>query len=122
MKCLAGGSRTEAELNRELKLGKGGRVSSVLSLLEEAGLVSPDPCVNPETGRPMREQRHRLSDNYTRFYLKYIEPLKAIIDDGSFDMARPLPFLPRASLISLKKTIFTINLPQNRTTGSCSCF
>ncbi len=87
LKCLAGGSRTEAELNRELKLGKGGRVSSVLSLLEEAGLVSPDPCVNPETGRPMREQRHRLSDNYTRFYLKYIEPLKAIIDDGSFDMA-----------------------------------
>ena len=87
LKCLANGSRTGAELNTEMNLGKGGRISSVLTLLEEAGLISLDSCINPETGKPLREQRYRLRDNYSRFYLKYIEPIKDIIDAGAFELA-----------------------------------
>ncbi|MBQ6010518.1 MAG: ATP-binding protein [Kiritimatiellae bacterium] len=32
----------------------------------------------------IRDRRYRIRDNYTRFYLKCIEPVKDVIDDGSF--------------------------------------
>jgi hypothetical protein len=35
----------------------------------------------------MREKRYRLKDNYTRFYLRYIEPQKKVIDEGAFSFA-----------------------------------
>ena len=87
LRLLADGSKTGAEIVQELNLGKGGRVSSVLARLVEAGLVSADSYQNPETGKKAREIRYRLKDNYSRFYLKYIEPMKSIIDEGTFDLA-----------------------------------
>ena len=38
----------------------------------------------PETGRDVREVRYRLKDNYTRFYLKYIQPKSDAIREGLF--------------------------------------
>ncbi len=86
LRTFAVGSKTGADIVRELEQGRGGRVSAVLDRLVEAGLVSADVCLNPETGKKMREIRYRLKDNYTRFYLKYIEPMKHIIDEGAFDL------------------------------------
>ena len=40
--------------------------------------------MNPISGKHVREERYRLNDNYSRFYLRYIEPAKEIIDRGSF--------------------------------------
>ena len=40
---------------------------------------------NPETGASVKERRFRLKDNYSRFYLKYIEPVKMTIDDGRYE-------------------------------------
>ena len=59
---------------------------AALARLEEAGLVSADSSVNPETGKPAREVRYRLRDNYSRFYIKYIEPSKNVIDSGAFEL------------------------------------
>ncbi|MBQ3290157.1 MAG: hypothetical protein IJH50_12155 [Kiritimatiellae bacterium] len=87
VRCLADGAKTAAEVSRELRLEKGGRVSAALARLEEAGLVSADVSVNPETGKPAREVRYRLRDNYSRFYIKYIEPVKKVIDSGAFELA-----------------------------------
>jgi hypothetical protein len=84
--ALADGSKTSMEIALELEQGKGGRISTVLDRLVEAGLVSADVCFNPETGKKAREIRYRLKDNYSRFYLKYIKPRTRIIDDGAFDM------------------------------------
>ena len=86
LRALANGSKTGAEIAQELKLEKNGRTASVLVRLVEAGLVSADVCLNPETGKKAREIRYRLKDNYSRFYLKYIEPMKSIIDAGAFDL------------------------------------
>ena len=80
LKILAESSCTGVEIVQKLNMGKGGRLSSVLARLVEAGLVSQDHCQNPETGKMAREIRYRLKDNYSRFYLKYIEPMKNIID------------------------------------------
>ncbi len=81
---LAGGAKTVTELAEALGMEKGGKLSSALSQLCEAGLVALDAGRNPETGAKIRERRYRIKDNYARFYLKYIEPSKDAIDDGSY--------------------------------------
>ena len=40
--------------------------------------------LNPQTGRPSREVRYRLKDNYTRFYLKYVLPKRTAIESRVF--------------------------------------
>lgn len=85
MRALIAGSRSVTEIARTLQVGKGGNITAALDQLEEAGLVSSDVGLNPETGAQVRERRYRLKDNYVRFYLKYIEPIKASIDNGAFE-------------------------------------
>ena len=84
LRCLIDGPRGATEIATALGLQKGGNTSSALERLVEAGLVARDHGRNPETLKPPRERRYRLKDNYSRFYLKFIEPVKDIIDDGSY--------------------------------------
>lgn len=84
LRCLVDGSRTVTEVSEMLRLEKGGRVSDALNRLAEAGMVSVDAGKNPETGKDVREQRFRLKDNYARFYVKYTEPVKKMIDDRRY--------------------------------------
>ena len=84
LRCLVDGPRSAAEIAGTLGLAKGGNTAAALDRLVEAGLVARDHGRNPETGRPVRERRYRLMDNYSRFYLKYIEPVKDVIDAGSY--------------------------------------
>ena len=81
---LVDGPKSCAEVEKTLGIGKGGDVSKAMSILEESGFVSPECARNPETGADVRERRYRLRDNYARFYLKYIEPQKSVIDEGAF--------------------------------------
>ncbi len=87
LRCLVDGPRTAVEVARQLKIGKGGRVSDAMERLAEAGLVMSDRGKNPETGEELRENRYRMSDNYCRFYLKFIEPVKAVIDRDEYEFA-----------------------------------
>ncbi len=84
---LVDGPRTAAEIAAALGLEKGGNTSSALDRLVEAGLAARDHGRNPETRKPVRDRRYRLKDNYSRFYLKYVEPVKNVIDDGSYAFA-----------------------------------
>ena len=43
--------------------------------------------LNPSTGKATKTCRWRISDNYTRFYLKYIEPNLALIDKDAYRFA-----------------------------------
>lgn len=85
LKTLVDGQKSAAEVAQELGIVKGGRVTGALARLLESGFIAVANGVNPETGERPREKRYRLRDNYTRFYLKYVEPVKVIIDDGSFE-------------------------------------
>lgn len=84
LRALLSGSRTPTEIATEMKVEKSGNITDALLQLEEAGMVSADPGKNPATGGEIRERRFRLKDNYARFYLKYIEPVRAVIDSGAF--------------------------------------
>ena len=67
--------------------GVGGHVSEALDELVEAGFVSRDSGLNPETGAQVREVRYRISDNYVRFYLRFIAPRAEAIRKGLFRLA-----------------------------------
>ena len=84
LRSLVDGPRSSAEIASDLGVEKSGNITAAILRLEEAGLVAPDIGNNPETGVEARERRFRLRDNYTRFYLKCIEPVKHIIDSGAY--------------------------------------
>lgn len=84
LRTLVDGPKSVSEIAMLLKQEKGGWTSDLLRQLEEAGLVASDEGVNPETGREIRERCYRMRDNYSRFYLKYIEPSRPQIDRGGY--------------------------------------
>jgi hypothetical protein len=61
---------------------KGGDFSKYLNDLCENGFVTRDHTWHLKDGSISKLSKYRLSDNYTRFYLKYIEPNKAGILRG----------------------------------------
>lgn len=62
------------ELSLKLNYPKSGRLSEYLSDLESAGFITNDSTWSLKTRKQSALNRYRLSDNYVRFYLKFIEP------------------------------------------------
>lgn len=85
LEALASGPKSCAELAVALRIPRGGTLDRNLKDLELAGFVARESGLNPETGRSARVDRYRLRDNYTRFYLKYIQPNEDQIRRGGFD-------------------------------------
>ena len=85
LRTLVDGAKTVSDIAAALSMPRSGSISSVLECLAEAGLVRRDDGRNPETGEACRLAKFRLKDNYARFYLKYVEPVATVIDDGSFE-------------------------------------
>ena len=84
MHALVSGPKSITELSGAIGVGKGGDISCALSQLEESGMVAASGGKNPKTGTDIREKKYRIKDNYSRFYLKYIEPVKEMIDSDAF--------------------------------------
>lgn len=84
---LAESPASGAEIARRLGERRNGHLSDALKELCEGGFLSDDQGINPETGIESRIARYRLRDNYSRFYLKYIEPNKGAIERGAFRFA-----------------------------------
>ena len=87
LRALCDGPKNVSEVSRALGVERGGRVSSSLEQLEEAGFVSSDPGINPFTGESVQQKRYRLSDNYARFYLRYVKPSLGMIGRGAYAFA-----------------------------------
>jgi len=75
---------TLSEIADDMKIERGGILSNHLAELETAGLIAQDAGINPATGKPAKCVRYRISDNYTRFYLRYIRPNETMIDKDAF--------------------------------------
>ena len=87
IRALVAGPKSITELAGALGVEKGGDLTCALSQLQESGMVS-SPCgKNPKTGVDVREKKYRIKDNYSRFYLKYIEPVKETVDADSFEFS-----------------------------------
>ena len=80
--ALAEGPASVSELAEKFGSDANGHLSRDLAELAEAGFTIGAAGRNPATGKPVREVRYRLRDNYTRFYLKYVLPKKDSIQNG----------------------------------------
>ena len=89
LEALADGPLFPDEIAAAVHTVRNGHLSALLEELREAGFVSRDEGLNPDTGKPLRQTRWRLCDNYARFYLKCVAPRAAAIRQGLFRLAAP---------------------------------
>lgn len=60
---------TRTELGKVAQLAMGGRVTQVLTELSESGFIT----IYPTFGKKKKEKLYRLTDEYSLFYLRFIE-------------------------------------------------
>ena len=112
LELLADGPASGAELAPKLATDRNGALAERLRELEEGGFVDSDPGLNPDTGSESRVSRYRLRDNYTRFFLKYVQPRKAAIKRGDELNLRQMQLL----LEELSQTARPYTCPHGRPT------
>jgi AAA+ ATPase superfamily predicted ATPase len=81
--CLASGPKELVQICKELEKSQGGLYSQYLDELVKAGFVKRDFAWNLKSGEQRKLSRYRLSDNYLRFYLKYIGPNRVKIEKAA---------------------------------------
>lgn len=84
VETIAGGPRELNQIAEALKYPVSGTLSSYLEDLIQSGFISRDYTWSLKSGELSRLSHYRLSDNYLRFYLKYILPNKARIEKDGF--------------------------------------
>lgn len=67
------------DIFRKLKRTPGGDLSEYLDNLVSAGFITRDHTWHIKNKKPSMLSQYRLSDNYLRFYLKYIKPQSKVI-------------------------------------------
>ena len=85
VRTLLNQSLTMEEITSQMSRKKGGDMSKYLNDLVLAGFLRRDYAWDLKTGKVSKLSKYRLSDNYLRFYLKYIEPNIAKIEKNIFE-------------------------------------
>lgn len=81
---LANGSCEIGDLCSHLGVIQTGGLSKKLHILTQSGFITRD-YVWEGNQKKSKLSRYRLKDNYLRFYLKYIEPKKDLIEKGLYE-------------------------------------
>lgn len=89
VESLAEGPKELLQICKELQKNAGGVFSKYLEELVKAGFVKRDFTWDLKSGKEKKLSRYRLSDNYLRFYLKYIAPNRSSIEKESFSSLIP---------------------------------
>lgn len=84
IQCLAEKHGTIEQIAERLERTKGGDLSDALNDMEESGFLARDFTWHIEDGKQSKLSQYRIRDNYIRFYLKYIEPKKEMIQKGLY--------------------------------------
>lgn len=87
LRLLTAKSLTTSELAALEEKTPNGGYAVILHDLQYAGFVAEESGLSPVTGKPLKEVRYRVKDNYTRFYLKTIEPRASAIKNGLFEFS-----------------------------------
>jgi AAA+ ATPase superfamily predicted ATPase len=80
----AGGAMDYNDISEQLNYSKGSVLTDYLHELVLCGYVSQQNAWSMKSGKPGKIVQYRLSDNYLRFYFKYIEPKLNMILKGRF--------------------------------------
>jgi hypothetical protein len=93
IRLLSEGMLDRSALQKALSYPSSGMLSQHLHALEICGFLTKHPDWSLKTGKPGKATLYRLADNYLRFYIHYIEPNLARIEQGAFADV-PLSGLP----------------------------
>lgn len=85
VETLVTGSEEYNDICYALGIAKSGYINENLDDLIQSGFISRDYTWNLKTGEESRLSHYRLSDNYVRFYLKYVETNRGKIQQGHFN-------------------------------------
>jgi AAA+ ATPase superfamily predicted ATPase len=81
---LVQGSKSLSNVAGLLKRERGGDLSRYLEDLSASGFITKDVVFEPGKKNTSKFAKYRLKDNYIRFYLRYLEPIKDKIEKGLF--------------------------------------
>ncbi len=84
MMTLVDHGKTQAEIIQSLNMVKSGRFSDYLNDLVLSGFIRQHYTWSIKTGKESKKNQYRISDNYSRFYLKYIAPQRHRIELGAY--------------------------------------
>lgn len=84
MRSLTNGSATPEEICKRIGLKRSGDISEYLDELIKSGFVSRDHTWRIKDASISNLSLYRLSDNYSRFYLKYVYPRRSQIENMQF--------------------------------------
>ncbi len=84
MLTLVAQGRSQSEIVQSLDMAKSGRFSDYLNDLVLSGFIRKNYTWSIKTGRESKKNQYQISDNYSRFYLKYILPQRNRIELGAY--------------------------------------
>ncbi len=87
LQVLINGMETQKEIRELLKLEEGGTLSEYLKNLVAAGFITEHYQWSFKNGTIGKQKLYRLSDCFLRFQLKYVEPHRELIEQGSYRKA-----------------------------------
>lgn len=115
MTLLSYKSYEASELARALKMGLGGDVYTYLDELCLAGFISRDFTWHFKNGRISKLSQYRIKDNYSRFYLNYIQPNREKILSNAISSGTPAIFSMLPNWSSVMGYLFENMVLENRT-------
>ncbi len=93
VQAISNGRYDNEEIYKNIKVEKSGLISEYLDDLVKSGFIRRDFTWKIKSGSTAKYSHYRISDNYLRFYLKYIAPNKEKIERDSF-IEKSLSILP----------------------------
>ncbi len=109
---LATGELETNEVTSSLGYSRGGFVSKCLDELVKAGFIKKSYAWDLHTSKEKQRPRFRLMDNYTRFYLKYIDPNRGKIESGHFTEQTLSAFPGWSTLMGFQFENLVLNNPE----------
>lgn len=82
LRCCLDEKLSPGQLADKLGIDHNSDLTEAIHILEVSGFLSRDYFFNTQTGAAVKSSQLRVKDNYSRFYLKVIEPLKKKIEKG----------------------------------------
>jgi uncharacterized protein len=109
MESLAKGPLNQEEICKEIGHVFSSNIKEYLDDLSTSGFILPDRTWNIKTGRSVVPIRYRISDCYSRFYLKYIEPNKHKIENDQFSSSSISRLAGWSTLMGLQFETLVLN-------------
>jgi AAA+ ATPase superfamily predicted ATPase len=111
IKALSGHPKSYDEICNYFKVKPSGNLNEKLKVLTECGFLTRDHVWKGKI-RSKKLSKYRLKDNYLRFYLKYIEDKKTVIENGLYHDVDMENFSDWSSIMGLQfENLVLNNLP-----------